>query len=208
MNIPVEGAREKHRRIRKEKFLERATRALAEDGFYKLSMNKLAEKLGVKKVVLYRYFESKEVLIGEVLERAANLFIATDALPLDWWGDVNHEAMRICRDEPATMLILARHAAHDPNYSIYFERYKNVIAERTAERLKKNLRAPLKPPVTFEYCGELIAHFIIEAMAQWLEQGKVSDDIAFVDWLNDSIIDLCQRWQIDPPRPKRGPCES
>ncbi|WP_152187152.1 TetR/AcrR family transcriptional regulator, partial [Segeticoccus rhizosphaerae] len=168
-----EGARQRHRRLRKEAFLKNATEVLSRQGFYQFSMNELAQDLGTKKIVLYRYFDSKDDLIIEVLQRASDMFLAIDALEYPSWEDALKAIVRACRKEPGAMRILARHAAHDPELSIYFERYKDVVAERTAERLMRRLANPIRGPVDYKFCGEAIANFLIDTISNWLDHGDV-----------------------------------
>ena len=55
---------------RRRQLLDTATAAFAEHGYHTTSVADIVERLGVAKGVFYWYFESKEALFLEVLERA------------------------------------------------------------------------------------------------------------------------------------------
>src|SRR4051794_28612533 len=65
----ISTVRHDARSERKDLFLREAAALFAERGLQHTTMDDLAARLGVKKVILYRYFASKDDLIHSVLER-------------------------------------------------------------------------------------------------------------------------------------------
>lgn len=57
---------------RREAILDAATTVFKEMGFDKASMDIIAARVGSSKATIYRYFESKEVLFNELIQRTAN----------------------------------------------------------------------------------------------------------------------------------------
>ncbi len=66
---PVVARRERDRRIREEDFLAAAERLFGERGFQDASMEEIAREAGYATGTIYRYFESKQALFGELLHR-------------------------------------------------------------------------------------------------------------------------------------------
>jgi TetR/AcrR family transcriptional regulator len=61
--------REKQLQKRKEETLDAALRMLTERGYANLSMDDLADEVGISKPTLYQYFNSKEELLSQVMLR-------------------------------------------------------------------------------------------------------------------------------------------
>jgi AcrR family transcriptional regulator len=65
----MSGIREKQLEKRKQETLSVAMRLLLERGYANLNMDELAQEVGISKPTLYQYFESKEALVAQALER-------------------------------------------------------------------------------------------------------------------------------------------
>lgn len=179
---------------RRDHFLFLATKLIVEIGLRQATTANIADALGVKKTVLYRYFKSKEAMIDAVLERAIKQMLEADNAPKPTVGAVLAEILKQLREEPDGFLLLVRHAAHDPQFSHHFEHYRSTLAKRTETRLRASL-VRLVPPATFAFCARVTTDFILETMAAWLETGAPEEDDAFIAWLYDSILALCDSWQ-------------
>ncbi len=51
----------------KQKILDEATRVFLQEGFYKTPMDEIAKRLRISKKTIYKYFDSKEILVKEVV---------------------------------------------------------------------------------------------------------------------------------------------
>lgn len=71
------------RAARRTQVLELATELFAEHGFHHISMDDIAERVGVSKPVLYRHFPGKLELYLEVVDRCADALIARVAAALE-----------------------------------------------------------------------------------------------------------------------------
>jgi AcrR family transcriptional regulator len=73
------------RREREQQMLDAASRLFTEHGFAGVSMDEIAEAVGITKPMLYAYFESKEGLFVACIERAAEpvLDVVRDAIDPD-----------------------------------------------------------------------------------------------------------------------------
>jgi AcrR family transcriptional regulator len=70
---------------REEAILDAVNRLLSEKGFDLMTMDDVADAVGVAKGSLYKHFSSKEKLAGAVMCRLLTQTLATlDAMPADW----------------------------------------------------------------------------------------------------------------------------
>ncbi|HOW26491.1 MAG TPA: TetR/AcrR family transcriptional regulator [Bacteroidales bacterium] len=60
---------EEIREIRKAQIMESALELFANEGYYPTSISKIAKKAGISKGLLYNYFQSKEELIREIIDK-------------------------------------------------------------------------------------------------------------------------------------------
>ena len=67
MSAPEISLRERQRQMREDAILEAANRLLAEKGYQGMTMDDLANRVGIAKGSLYQHFKSKEELIGVAL---------------------------------------------------------------------------------------------------------------------------------------------
>lgn len=77
---------------RREEFIDVTMQLIAEEGFGGFSMKQVTHKMGVSEALLYKYFESKDVLLYACFEsmhrRVAALFSNYELPPLDDLGAV------------------------------------------------------------------------------------------------------------------------
>lgn len=73
--------RASEREEKREAVLSAAARAFSQNGYFRTSLDDIAERLGVTKPTLYYYAKSKEDLIAAVMERGLEQMLAV--LPVD-----------------------------------------------------------------------------------------------------------------------------
>jgi len=158
-------------------------------------MDHVAKRLGVSKIVLYRYFGSKSNLIHAVLQRIVDLILEEDLKPVDWWGTRIHRNIALARKNADAFLLLLHHAAHDPEFGIHYTQFQQTLVERTEARLRQIMNKPVRRPVDTTFCAQSICTFILDSAMRWLETGDPEDDELFVTWMIDSIQAWGERWQ-------------
>lgn len=69
----------------KQKILDGSTKVFMQEGFYKTPMDEIAKRLRISKKTIYKYFESKEILVKEVVHNflLQNKSIIQDILDSD-----------------------------------------------------------------------------------------------------------------------------
>lgn len=184
-----------HRERRRERLLLAAADVMDARGLRQSTMDQIAEGAGVAKVVLYRYFKSKDALVHAVLEEAANALLTADSAEAGWWTQRMRMSLRVARDHASAIRLLVRHASHDPVFGIHFERLTAALIARIEER-QVEILGPGSP-----VAGEVgvldasIAAFMLDAYVRWIENGNPQEDERFLEWLGQSVRAMVYYWR-------------
>jgi AcrR family transcriptional regulator len=153
---------------------------VAEQGFHGAPMALVAERAGVAAGTIYRYFESKDVLINEVYHYLEERFFAAvmegyveDAPVRDRFLHVGKVLVRYCIGAPLEFRFLEQF--HNSPYGAVYRREKlfgkgnrDVITELFDTALSEGIVKDLPLPVLFglafgpllDICRDHILHFI------------------------------------------------
>ena len=200
-DTPYRDKLSRHVSERRDQLLDISADVFCQKGLHQTTMDDIAEKLGVAKVVLYRYFGSRSGLIHAILNRVVERILAEDQKELTWWGEAIHRNTLVARENASSMLLLLRHSAHDPEYGHYFQDYHEDLVARTTQRLLETWDKPRLMPVDADFCSKTILMFIYDALARWLETGDPTKDLEFAVWVTDSIKAWSDRWGEGPSDP-------
>lgn len=67
--MPIEDRRERDKQRMKELILQTATQIIIKDGYEKLSIRKIAERIEYSPTIIYHYFNGKNDILSEILRR-------------------------------------------------------------------------------------------------------------------------------------------
>ncbi len=189
----------KHREARRDQLLRVAAEVFAETGVHQVTMDQVAARAGVTKVVLYRYFGAKDRLVHAVLERIVDLILEADDREADWWTERVNFTLEVARANQNEMKVLFRHAAHDPEYGVHFERLESVLAVRVREQVAAILGDQPRAPIEGPYLAESVSAFFMESYIRWLELGRPERDAVFLRWLTRSVRAMSYYWGDQTP---------
>lgn len=97
----IENKQTKDRKSTEKKMLDAVRTIIAEEGFEKVGVNLVAQKAGVSKMLIYRYFGSVENLIAEyILRKDYWINISTDKTTIQ---DVGAFIKKVFREQIAQM---------------------------------------------------------------------------------------------------------
>lgn len=190
---------EEHRAARRRAFLAAAAKTLAEKGIRQTIMDDVAAAAGVSKMVLYRYFESKESMVHAVLEHVVDKLLAADAEDAEWWTERVRHTLEVVRANRDPFLLLARHASHDPVFGVHYKRLFDALVARVLERQIEILGADRATPVNGLFLAETTTALFLDTYARWTENGLAENDQAFLDWLTRSVRALSYYWGGEAP---------
>ena len=190
---------DRHRSERREKFLRDAAEVLAERGIRHTTMDQVAEKAGVSKIVLYRYFGAKDKMVHAVLEDVVQAMLDADEEPADWWTEHVRRTLPVAREHAAAMKLLVRHSAHDPEFSIHLQRLTDTLIARTQKRDVAILGDDAEGPTDGRLLAETITAVLLNAFVRWIDMGSPENDEKFLDWITKSVRAMSYYWRgLDP----------
>ena len=153
---------------RRAAILDAATIAFARCGYSLTSMADISGVAGVSHLIVYRHFDSKEVLYGAVLDQAVWRLEA--ALPADGavgtHGVTPAALLAAARSDRAGFEVLWRHAPREPEFSRWADRARAGLLELTESAL-----ADLVGPGHRAWAARATVAYLVEAVLVWIEDG-------------------------------------
>jgi AcrR family transcriptional regulator len=171
---------------RRTAILHSAAQAFASFGFAHTSMDDVAAACGVTKLIVYRHFDSKEMLYREILERVFQQLgdvLKTELARPSHTGLGPRTLLTVARDDPAAFLLLWRHASHEPGFEAYAEDLRAV-----AVTVVRGLMAIDSGDERLDaWRAEALFAWLVEATLTWLERGDPGRDDEFV-WRTSAAL--------------------
>lgn len=189
---------EEHRINRRAMLLRQAAEAIDMHGLRSVTIDAIAEQAGVAKVVLYRYFKSKDELIDAVLADMVEALLGVDAMPAHEWSERLPHTLALARQKRAALRILLRQAPHDPRFGRHVDHLHAVLAERTIHRIRDALGQPGVMPGDPAMLARMISSFLLDAYINWVDAGDPAREREFLDWLIASVRAVTRRWWEGP----------
>lgn len=183
-----------HRERRRSVLLRKTSAVLAEHGVRQITMDKLAKEVGVTKVVLYRYFKSKDELVNCLLHDFVEKLMASDGRDGGWGTQRLMDNLAVIRDNQSTFMLMMKHLSHDPSYQHHRTKLLSLIKKSTKARLLLYATPPKNHVITTEFFIEQICEFILNAFVGWIDSGDEENDKEFVVWQVKSIMSMIDAW--------------
>ena len=159
-------------------------------GFHGSSMDDVARRIGVSKVVLYRFFEGKDAIMAAILHQGLRDIEEADRL----WFDVSPDygggllgALRHIRCAGPPPLLVMRFASQDPQYRHFYEAAADSSRQRTADRLSSWLVRNYCSHPMWNAIVVHIADFSLNGFMRWIDTGKPDLDPEFEGWMLASL---------------------
>jgi AcrR family transcriptional regulator len=169
------SARRLPRAQRREQILASATQAFAKTGFTATSLEDIAAKAGVSRMILYRHFESKADLYIAVLDRAQRRLLDATGAPEFTMASVDG-LIAAAAEDPAAFRLLFRHAAREPEFRQHIDEVQRGSVEIAHEALVK----AIGDSPWARWASNLLPSLVIEAVIAWLDAGQ-PDRVAVAD---------------------------
>lgn len=159
-------------------------------------MDDVAAEAGITKLIVYRHFDSKESLYEAVLEqvsaRLAEEFVAGMAADPTGRGVGVKTLMTVAREDPDGFVLLWRHAAREPQFADYAERFREQSVD-LARQLLDRTDVPGDRRLR-RWQAELIMSFLVDAVVHWLEEGSPKRDEEMMRLTTRSMVAMVRAW--------------
>ena len=175
------------RRARQADYVRIAAEVFHERGLQRASMQDVADRAGVAKILIYRQFPSKEALLAAIFETVLQEIRAVYDSPWPGYGAGLMEVLRRARNNRAAYLLLLRDSRADPDA----KRWYGVYEARQIEPFTVFLKPAPGAPDGAEERARVAAHTLVglltETLINWIEDRDGLDDAARVRWFGHIV---------------------
>jgi AcrR family transcriptional regulator len=181
---------------RREQIARAAATVFMRGGFDGTSMDDVARRAGVTRLIVYRIFETKDELYRAVLDLAIDdLEVSFDALdptraPADHEHTVPGMVLAVARRQPDAFRLLWRHAADEPQFRELVEQFKSVVTGYAIQAFG----ASISDPLMRRWTAQSVVHHLYESVCLWLDDGDPARDRECSVMIAESIRSMIARW--------------
>jgi AcrR family transcriptional regulator len=165
-----------------------AAAAFLEGGFDGTSMEAVAERAGVTRLIVYRHFDGKQALYRAVLESVV--------APLRDRFDPEHPAgfermlLDVARAHPDAFRLLWRHARHEPLFAKEASAFRQIAAGLAEQIIGRHLA----DPAIRHWGAATLVDYLYGGICEWLDQGDADRDHEFADRLRAGARAMVAAW--------------
>lgn len=154
-------------------------------------MPEIAEASGITPIIVYRHFDSKEVLYRAALERVSTRLTAElEAGPEPGgFGIGARSVLAAARHDPDGFRLLWRHAAREPLFSSYAAELREWAVGVARSSMDDRV-----PPDALQWAAHAVVGYLVEAVLNWLEFGDPQRDALFVKATNAAMRAGVRAW--------------
>jgi AcrR family transcriptional regulator len=167
--------------------LDAAVEVFSEKGLQVATMQDVADRMGVAKILIYRLYPSRQSLIdalfGELLTR-----IAADAgRPWGGYGSSIARLVEMSRANPKLALLLLRDARGAPEAAVWRAALEALLTKLIEPFVAPTPEASDAARATCRHAARTFMPFVIEAWAAGVEETDGMDDAARTRWFGEIV---------------------
>lgn len=178
---------------RRAQLIDAAAAAFLEGGYDNTSMEDVAQRAGVSRLIVYRIFESKADLYRSVLQTVllaiAESFVGLAPATVHEQGAANL-ILRAARRYPDAFRLLWRHSRAQPEFAEFGE----VFHREAVFHAREILREYIDDPVVLEWASQTAGSHLIDGICLWLDSGDPARDETFAAMVNGGLRGLADSW--------------
>jgi len=176
------------RAARQAQLVSAAAAAFLDGGFDGTSMEAVAERAGVTRLIVYRHFDNKETLYRAVLTSVTQQL--REELADARSGAVAPVLVRVARDQPDGFRLLWRHARHEPTFELEARMFRLV-----ADEYASGFVEPFIHDATMRrWSAAALVSYLHDGICSWLDEGDPTRDDEFVERLRAGARALVTAW--------------
>jgi AcrR family transcriptional regulator len=175
------------RTARQASYVRIAAETFRELGLQRASMQDVADRAGVAKILIYRQFPSKEALLATIFEEVLQEIRAVYDAPWPGYGAGLMEVLRRARANRSAYLLLLHDSRSDPEAKRWYEIYQERQIEPFMVFLKPAEGAPAGAEDRARVGARSLVGIVTETLINWIEDRDGLDDAARVRWFGHIV---------------------
>jgi AcrR family transcriptional regulator len=189
------GKRDQKRQLRRASFIKEAASVFLELGYRGATMDEIASRVGVTKIVLYRYFDSKDSLMHAILDDIVERLVEVDQQYRQGWPGYTVAMKRstdVALEFPYAYRLLIEFASTDPEFTQHYLNFR--------ERVEDRMKAAFAPFGVDPAAAALFAHslttYVTNAQSYWLQHGFPDEYELFLGRIAAGGRALFNEWSL------------
>lgn len=170
------------RSARQAQYVRIAAEVFHELGLQRATMQDVADRAGVAKILIYRQFPSKDALLAAIFEAVLAEIRAVYDSPWPGYGGAVMEVLRRARNNRAAYLLLLRDSRSDPEVRRWYAIYEARQIEPFLAFLNPGPGAPEGADARARLAAHTLIGIVTETLINWIEDRDGLDDEARVRW--------------------------
>lgn len=191
---PPRAEADARRAERQADLLARSAAIFASSGIRAVTMDQLAERLGLAKVIVYRFFPSRDELVVSILRESSDRLYALTQEPFQGLDHNLDRMLLVTRANAAGCRLVLRHCASDAEYRPFYDKVHDGIRDQVERLLAQRSKTLAADTMRLQLSSHAIAGFMIDATLHWLERDEPGRDREFRDWIRQSLRALYGTW--------------
>jgi AcrR family transcriptional regulator len=178
---------------RQAQLIGAAAAAFLAGGFDGTSVEAVAERAGVTRLIVYRNFESKHALYRAVLDSIVDALrdeFQPDARRHEYPTSTAAMLVSVARRHPDGFRLLWRHARHEPTFAKQAEEFRQVVATFADEII----RPYIGDVAVRKWAAATVVDYLYGGTCEWLDGGVMGRDDEFAERLQAGARGLVAAW--------------
>jgi AcrR family transcriptional regulator len=175
------------RTARQAGYVRIAAQTFHELGLQRASMQDVADRAGVAKILIYRQFPSKDALLAAIFEDVLQEIRAVYDSPWPGYGGALMEVLRRARENRPAYLLLLRDSRSDPEAKRWYDIYEERQIEPFMVFLTPAEDAPPGAEDRARVGALSLVGIVTETLINWIEDRDGLDDAARVRWFGHLV---------------------
>ncbi|MDZ4375961.1 MAG: TetR/AcrR family transcriptional regulator [Phenylobacterium sp.] len=189
---------------RREHYLQVASRVFLEKGISAATMQDVADAAGVPRILVYRVFKTKRLLLDAILERVVDTIHEVYSEPNRVYGMRVFSLARAARPCPEPFLLVLHYCQSGVEQQGWQEAVADAIAPYTLRAwCRPAPSAPAGADERAAYASRLNVGWIVETLARWLQDDDGLDEATRLRWWGrmsrEYHLGLREAFRLGPP---------
>jgi AcrR family transcriptional regulator len=167
--------------------LEAAVEVFAEKGLQVATMQDVADRMGVAKILIYRLYPSRQSLIGALFGDMLARIEAEAGRPWGGYGSSIARLVAMSRANPKLALLLLRDARGAPEALTWREALEALLTQLIEPFVAPPPAASATAVATCRHAARTFMPFVIEAWAAGVEETDGMDDATRTRWFGEIV---------------------